>query len=245
MRPMRKGRRASSAYPMAAVTPESGTGTTRSAGTPDSRASWRPIRSRLSCTQRPKMRLSGRGKKTCAEEEVGLGEAGGVWGGAGEVDVLEDATGLREAGGVLAAGDAVFGDHDQFAGENVALVFGAEQVKGAGFGGKDDGVRPVEVADAAHGERAEAARIAGGEDAVAGHHDDGESALDLAERVGDGVNERRGAGVGDELDDDLGVGGGLEVCAVALEAGADVAEVDQVAVVGDGDEALGRVHPDG
>ena len=53
--------------------------------------------------------------------------------GAGEVDVLEDATGLRDAGGVLAAGDAVFGDHDQFAGEHVAVVLGAEQVEGAGF----------------------------------------------------------------------------------------------------------------
>ena len=52
-------------------------------------------------------------------------------------------------------------------------------------------------------------------------------------------------GVGDELDDDFGVGRGLEVGAVALEAGAEVAEVDQVAVVGDGDEALGGVDADG
>ena len=51
--------------------------------------------------------------------------------------------------------------------------------------------------------------------------------------------------MGDELDDDLGVGGGLEVSAVALQAGAQVAEVDQVAVVGDGDEALGGVDADG
>ena len=65
------------------------------------------------------------------------------------------------------------------------------------------------------------------------------------ERVGDGVDERAGVGVGDELDDDFGVGGGLEVSAVALEARAEVAEVDQVAVVGDGDEALGGVDADG
>ena len=51
--------------------------------------------------------------------------------------------------------------------------------------------------------------------------------------------------MGDELDDDFGVGGGLEVSAVAFEAGADVAEVDEVAVVGDGDEALGGVDADG
>ncbi len=104
---------------------------------------------------------------------------------------------------------------------------------------------PSRLLHAAHGERAEAARIAGGEDAVAGHHHDGKSALDLAERVGDGVDQRAGAGVGDELDDDLGVGGGLEVSAVALQAGAQVAQVDQVAIVGDGDEALGGVDADG
>ena len=145
----------------------------------------------------------------------------------------------------MAAGDAVLGDHDQFAGEDVALVFGAEEVEGAGFRGEDDGVWAVGVADAAHGERAETAWIAGGEDAVARHHDDGECALDLGKRVGDGVYERAGAGVGDELDDDLGVGSGLKVSAIAFEAGTDVAEVDEVAVVGDGDEALGGVDADG
>ena len=39
--------------------------------------------------------------------------------------------------------------------------------------------------------------------------------------------------------------GGLEVSAVALQPRAHVAQVDQVAVVGDGDQALGRVHADG
>ena len=48
----------------------------------------------------------------------------------------------------------------------------------------------VGIADAAHGERAEAARIAGREDAVARHHHDGECAFDLRERVGDGIHQR-------------------------------------------------------
>ena len=146
---------------------------------------------------------------------------------------------------ILAAGDAVFSDHDQFAGQNVAHELGAQQVEGAGFAGEDDGVGTVGIFDAAHGERAEAARIAGGEDAVARHHDDGEGAFDLRERVGDGIDQRAGVGVGDELDDDFGVGCGLEVSAVALEPRAQIAEVDQVAVVRDGDEALGGVDADG
>ena len=110
--------------------------------------------------------------------------------------MFEDAARLRDAGGVLAAGDAVFGDHDEFAGEHVALVLGAQQVEGAGLGGEDDGVGAVGIADAAHGERPEAARIARGEDAVAGHHDDGEGAVDLGERVGDGIDQRAGTASG-------------------------------------------------
>ena len=59
------------------------------------------------------------------------------------------------------------------------------------------------------------------------------------------VDQRAGVRVRDELDDDLGVGGGLEVGAVALQPRAHVAEVDQVAVVRDGDEALGGLDADG
>ena len=79
---------------------------------------------------------------------------------------------------------------------STSRIIGAEQIEGAGFAGKDDGVGAVGVLHAAHGERAEAARIAGGEDAVARHHDDGESALDLRERVGDGSRPawRHGSG---------------------------------------------------
>ncbi len=107
--------------------------------------------------------------------------------GPGEVDVLEDAGGGRDGLlGVAAAGDAVFGDHDELAGLDVALVLCVEEIEGAGFGGEDEGVGCAVVAgDAAHGEGAEAVRVAGGEDAVAGHHDDGEGAVDLGERVGD------------------------------------------------------------
>ena len=65
------------------------------------------------------------------------------------------------------------------------------------------------------------------------------------ERVGDGVDERAGAGVRDELDNDFGVGRGLEVSAVALQARAQIAQVHQVAVVRDGDEALGGVDANG
>ncbi len=110
--------------------------------------------------------------------------------GARKVNLLKDATRLRDTGGVLAAGQAVAGDHDQLAGKIVADVFGAEQIEGAGFRSEDDGVGRAMVADAADGKRAEAARIARGEDAIAREHDDGECAFKLGERVGNGIDER-------------------------------------------------------
>ena len=76
--------------------------------------------------------------------------------GTREVHVLEDATRLRRGGGVEARIDSFRADDDQFARLYVADVLGADQVKGAGLGGKDDGVvlLPLERWDAAHGQRA-------------------------------------------------------------------------------------------
>ena len=70
-------------------------------------------------------------------------------------------------------------------------------------------------------------------------------ALHLRERVGDGIHQRAGLGVRDELHDDLGVRGGLEVGAIALQARAHIAQVHQVAVVRNGDQALGGLHANG
>ena len=65
------------------------------------------------------------------------------------------------------------------------------------------------------------------------------------QRIGDGIHQRAGPRVRDELDDDLGVGRGLKVCAVALEFRANRPEVHQVAIVRNRDQALGRLHANG
>ena len=49
---------------------------------------------------------------------------------------------------------------------------------------------PSVIPDAAHRKRAEAARIARREDAVARHHHDRERAFHLRERVGNGIHQR-------------------------------------------------------
>ena len=146
--------------------------------------------------------------------------------------------------GVLAAGHTVFRHHHQFARQHVALVLGAQQIEGAGLRGEHNRVGPVWILDAPHRKRPEAARIARGKDAVARHHHDRESAFDLAQRVGNRIDERAGLRVRNQLHDDFGVGRGLEVSAVALQPCAHVAQIHQVAVVRDRDQALGRVHAD-
>ena len=50
--------------------------------------------------------------------------------------------------------------------------------------------------------------------------------------------------MGDELDDDLGVAGRLEVGSGTLQTSPQIAEVYQVAVVRDGNESLGGIHAD-
>ncbi len=76
--------------------------------------------------------------------------------GPGEVHMLEDAACLPHAGCILHRGDALAGHHHHFAWPHVALVLGAQQIKGAGLRGEDHRVRTIGIADAAHGERPEA-----------------------------------------------------------------------------------------
>ena len=78
--------------------------------------------------------------------------------GAGEVDVLEDAGGVGGGGGrVATAGDAVFGDHDELAGFDVALVLGMKKSKAQVSDAKTKvSGCTVFAGDAAHGEGPEA-----------------------------------------------------------------------------------------
>ena len=160
--------------------------------------------------------------------------------------MLEDAAGLREARSVFARGNAVGRDHDELAGLDIADVLGAEQVEGAGFRGEDEDVgRAVFTDDAAHGEGAEAA---------------GSRAAKMRSRVimttekAPSICESESAMASTSVvacecamswtmisESD----GGLEEGALALEFGADVAEVDQIAVVRNGDEAFGGFDADG
>ena len=95
---------------------------------------------------------------------------------------------------VLSAGHAIFRHHHELARKNIANVLGAQQIEGACLAGEDDSVGTIGMPEATHRKRAEAARIASSENAVARHHDDRERAIHLREGIGYRIDQRSGAG---------------------------------------------------
>ena len=161
--------------------------------------------------------------------------------------MLEDAARLRLLRSIEARMHAFGSDDDEFAGLDLALVDGADQVEGTGFGGEDDGVGAMRglSGNASHDQRTEAARVARGEDAVGRQHHQRKRAFEAAQRVGHGVGQRLLARARDQVHDDFGVAGGLEDRSGLLQLRANFEGVDDVAVVRQGDLALVALHHDG
>ncbi len=86
-------------------------------------------------------------------------------------------------------------------------------------------------------ERANATRVTHGDHCVLGHEEERIRAFDAGERVQDAVFDRHLVRLGDEMDEDLGVGRRLEDRPLALELGAEIVGVRKVAVVADRERA--------
>src|SRR5208282_1611713 len=108
--------------------------------------------------------------------------------GTRKINVFKDAARLRGRRQVEARRYTFRPNDDQFAGFDVAFVGGTDQVKSAGFRGKDNRVFFLTAGsrDATHGQRTKPTRIAGGEDTVAAEHDQRKRAFHAAHSVGDG-----------------------------------------------------------
>ncbi len=111
--------------------------------------------------------------------------------GAGEVDVLEHAEAAVVAAQLDAAQAGVVDDEDLAEGD-VADLVGLDEVEGAGLGGDDVAVGVV--AQAAEHQRAEAVRVADGEQLVLGDEHEAVGALDPPERIAQALDEGRLAG---------------------------------------------------
>ena len=123
-------------------------------------------------------------------------------------------------------------DDDDLAGLDVAHELGADDVERAGLAGQHPGDAAVGGADAAEDERADAQRIAHADQRLVAHRDQRIGADHLLQRVDQPVDHGRIEADGDEVDEHLAVGGGLEQAAAPHQRAVKRGGVGQVAVMG-------------
>ena len=119
-------------------------------------------------------------------------------------------------------------EHDDLAGLDVADIFRADDVERAGLRRQDR----VAVEFAQH-QRADAERIARADQLLVGQRHQRIGALDRAQRLDEAVDEMAALGLRDQMQDHLGVGGGLHHGAAAHQFAAQGQPVGEVAVVAD------------
>ena len=152
--------------------------------------------------------------------------------GPREIDVFEHAGPRRLGWERLVAVHALFVEHHDLAGLDVANIARADHLQRAGLGGQNR--TAVELA--VH-QRADAERVARADQLLVGHADQRIGALDRAQRFDEAVDETAAAGLRNEVQDHLGVGGRLHHGAVAHELAAQTEAVGEVAVVADRETA--------
>lgn len=155
--------------------------------------------------------------------------------GRAKIDILKHTgRGLALDAAVHRAQRAVF-HHADLARLDVADKFRAERIERAGLGGEH--VAVVQPADA---ERTEAVRVTRSDQLARGHDDERIRALNHAHRVHDRLLDRAAleALVDDGVDQHLGIVGRAENAAAELDLAAQLAGVDQIAVVRHGKVAL-------
>ena len=123
-------------------------------------------------------------------------------------------------------------EHYDFAVLHVADVLRADDVEGAGFRGQDR--MPIEPAD---DQRTNAEGIAGAEQLFVGKTDERIGAFELAQPLDEPVDEAIALRLGDQMQDDLGIGGRLHERAFTHQMAAQGEAVGQVAVVSHGKAA--------
>ena len=128
--------------------------------------------------------------------------------------------------------DPVLGDHHHLAILDVADIAGADDVEGASLGTENMGA--VELAQ---DQRPDTERVAGADHLLVGQHHQRIGALELAQAIDETVDHARLLGAGDEMQDHLGVGGGLTDGAGGDELAPERQAVGQIAVVPNGKAA--------
>ena len=165
--------------------------------------------------------------------------------GAGKINVLKHAHRVRRGAAVGADGaQAGVVCHHDLAGQYIAHKVGTYGVQRAGFRSKSPAGAIRQLANA---ERAEAIRIARGDQFGVGHNDQAVSTHDLLHRAADSCFNIRAdqAVLGQQIADDLGVRSAVEDRTVHFQLVAQLGGIGQVAVVADGHSALAVVQNHG
>ena len=143
-----------------------------------------------------------------------------------EIDQLEDALAAALRRQLLHGAHARGIGHHHLAGLDLPLELRLDQVERAGLAGEHRG-----TAQLAHHQRPEAERVAHGDDRVRGEEQERVGAAHLREGLLDALSRGALALAGDEVQEQLGIGGALEDRALRLQGGAQLLRVDEVAVV--------------
>ena len=116
--------------------------------------------------------------------------------------------------------------NDDFPRLDIALILRADDVQRAGLRAEDPGITEPAQHQGPH-----AQRVADADHRVFGQRNQRVGALHLAQRVGQALDHRAAAAHGHQVDDHLGIAGGLEDAAAPDEVTAQSIGVCQVAVV--------------
>lgn len=151
--------------------------------------------------------------------------------------MLEDAGPWRDvAERSVRADRTVETDFDEFARFDLPFELRAHHVERHGLAGEDLG-----IAQPAHHQRADAQRIAAGDHAVGGRHDQRIGTLDQPQGVDQLVEYGLESAGGDKMDDDLGIRGRLEDGPTLHQVAPEVDRIRDIAVVRHRETAAGQV----
>ncbi len=123
---------------------------------------------------------------------------------------------------------AILVEHQHFTVFDVAHVGRADDVERAGFRSEHRA-----AVEAAEHQRADAERVAGAQQLLVGHADEGIGAFELAQPLDEAVDEAVALGARDQVQNHLGVGGRLHHRAFGDEGAAQRKTVGEIAVVAD------------
>ena len=150
--------------------------------------------------------------------------------GTGEIDVFEDAEPFARPAEGLDAVHALVVDHDDLTGFDVAHEIGADDIQRAGFRGQDPAAGPLrpdstqdQGADAEGVSHAHQCLVRQGDQRIGAHH--------LFQRVDQTVHDGGIQADGDQMDENLRIGGGLEQASAPHQGPVQHMGVGQVAVM--------------